>query len=126
MTKTFKEWYEEKPSLFPPTAKTAMSSLSYAGMCQLVDEYISECAPLRTAPTNRSVYTHLGLLHIVKGALILDGEEPDNSCVKMIEIFERDCNEEGEYLNSRKLTLNPDKEAFEKWLMEEMSRTPNS
>ena len=107
MTKTFQEWCEEHTQGFKPNPSSSAMTLTYGDIYKLVDEYIAECAPLRTKPTNGSLYTTFGVLQVLAGALILDGYDMDDACVKMVNMFAEQCNNEGEYASNKVLT-NPD------------------
>lgn len=122
MTKTFKEWYEAKAEGFNPKLSSAAMTLTYGDIYKLVDEYISECAPLRTKPTNGNLYTTFGVLQVLAGALMLDGYDMDDACVKMVNMFAEQCNNEGEYVSNKVLT-NPENTRV--WLESLITKTDN-
>lgn len=122
MTKTFKEWYEAKTEGFNPKLSSAAMTLTYGEIYQLVEAYVSECAPLRTKPTNGSLYTTFGVLQVLAGALMLDGYDMDDACVKMVNMVAEQCNNEGEYVSNKVLT-NPENTRV--WLESLITKTDN-
>ena len=122
MTKTFKEWCETNTQGFKPNPSSSAMTLTYGDIYKLVDEYISECAPLRTKPTNGSLYTTFGVLQVLAGALMLDGYDMDDACVKMVNMFAEQCNNEGEYVSNKVLT-NP--ENTKAWIESLITKTDN-
>ena len=122
MTKTFKEWCETNTQGFKPNPSSSAMTLTYGDIYKLVDEYIAECAPLRTNPTNGNLYTTFGVLQVLAGALMLDGYDMDDACVKMVNMFAEQCNSEGEYVSNKVLT-NPDNTRA--WLESLITKTDN-